>query len=148
VEEQLHRPPQIDDIKIKPHPANASGKRTRYCTYEDYTTDLPEPKRRQPPPRGGVQEPVTSVSEEPPLNDPYTKYDNAKPWTPFSTRLDFEFAQFMQAAHLKSAEVDQLVAIVRKILATPEEFSLKDGKQVRDTWTSATRRYGERVRSP
>lgn len=132
-EEQLGRPPQIDDIKIDPHPHNGAGKRTRYCAYEDYTTDLPEPKQTRPP--------SASVSEE--LESPF---DNAMPWTPFSTRIDFEFAQLMQAAQLKSSQVDDFVTMVRKILAAPQEFSLKDGKQVRDTWTSATRRYGQGVR--
>ncbi|KAJ2932117.1 hypothetical protein H1R20_g4995, partial [Candolleomyces eurysporus] len=119
-ERQLGRPPHLDDIKVVPHPH--SGRQIRYYDYDDYTTDI-----------AGSKFPKASPSS----NQPSTP-----PWAPFSTRIDFKFAEMLQDAHLNARQIDAFVSMVHEILANPKEFTLADGKHVAETWTIATKMHG------
>ncbi|RXW22756.1 hypothetical protein EST38_g3097 [Candolleomyces aberdarensis] len=119
-EHQLGRPPHLDDIKVVPHPH--SGRQTRYYDYDDYTTDI-----------AGSKFPKAS----PPSNQP-----SMPPWAPFSTRVDFKFAEMLQDAHLNARQIDAFISMVHEILACPEEFTLADGKHVAEIWTIATKMHG------
>ncbi|TEB31163.1 hypothetical protein FA13DRAFT_1629677, partial [Coprinellus micaceus] len=115
----------VDDFKIEPHPRNAAGSKTRFCAYEDYTTDLPPPKQPAP---------AATSRPKPKTTNP--------PWFPFKTRKDFEFAELMQDAGVNTKQLDAIVLLINKIVKNPEEFTFQDGQHVSDTWKAATTAHG------
>ncbi|KAF6743705.1 hypothetical protein DFP72DRAFT_113420 [Ephemerocybe angulata] len=125
-EEHLGRPPRLDDIRVEPHPRNAAGKRTRIYAYEDYTTDLPTPKR----PRGGQEAPNRSTNAE------------SKPWAPFTTRMDYDFAAMLQAAHLNEPQIKAFIAMANEIRTRPEDFTIVDEVHLKGIWAAASKKHG------
>jgi hypothetical protein len=141
-EEQLHHTPRVDNIKIVPHPRNAGRKRTQYCSYESYTTQLPKQKRKRV---DQDTDQAPSTGENVPSTEQDDSYGPDFPWTPFNSRIDFEFAQLMQSANLNESKINEFITMVFKILAAPRQFSLLDARQVKETWKSATDHYGQGV---
>lgn len=123
---QLGREPQLDDIRVETHPQNAAGKKTQFFAYDEYSSQMPKPKES------------SDTGRSKPADQP--------PWSPFRTRLDFEFADLAQSAHLNTATLDALVRLVRKIIKSPADFTFLDGKHVSQTWDAASKAYGTGVR--
>ena len=47
-----------------------------------------------------------------------------KPWLPFKTRIDFEYAEFALAAGLNARQNDTLITLIRRIVKGEAEFTL------------------------
>lgn len=77
--------PQDGDIVIEYHPH--SGKARRILSPEEFKESL----NRHPDPTGTHDE----------------------PWRPFSSREDFEFAEFAQDAKLNRKQIDSLIKLIR-----------------------------------
>ncbi|RDX39862.1 hypothetical protein OH76DRAFT_1367092 [Lentinus brumalis] len=109
----LLRPPtpwieQEDDFKIEFHPhASSTPKRYRF---EDFKK---EDEARPPPvvPR--------------------------KPWLPFSSRIDFEFAEFCAEVGLNTSQLDSVLQLVQRIVADPKQLSFRSAADVRAAWENA-----------
>ncbi len=109
----LLRPPtpwveQEDDFKIEFHPhASSTPKRYRF---EDFKK---EDEARPPP----------AVP--------------CKPWLPFSSRIDFEFAEFCAEVGLNSSQLDSVLQLVQRIVADPKQLSFRSAADVRAAWENA-----------
>ncbi|KAG1808131.1 hypothetical protein EV424DRAFT_1574699 [Suillus variegatus] len=98
----------IDDIKVEYHPS--SGIPTKVYRFEDYG-------------RGPGAPPA--VPEADPI-----------PWQPFRTRMDFEVAELAHDAGLSHEQLDRLIRLIHR--SRIELFTLKNRKDVRDTWDAAS----------
>lgn len=132
---QLGREPITDDIRVEPHPRNAAGLKTRYFAYEEYSSEMPEPATTN----------SSSGKEETGIPDPSPSDSKRPPWSPFRTRIDFEFAELMESIHPNARTLDAVVKLVRKIIKNPSEFTFVDGKHITRTWESATKAHGNGV---
>ncbi|KAG2043250.1 hypothetical protein BDR03DRAFT_1005327 [Suillus americanus] len=98
---------EIDDIKVEYHPS--SGIPTKVYHFEDYGSGP-----GAPPP----------VPEADPM-----------PWQLFRTRIDFEVAELAHDAGLSHEQLDRLIHLIHR--SRMELFTLKNRKDVRDTWDAA-----------
>ncbi|KAG1900690.1 uncharacterized protein F5891DRAFT_980264 [Suillus fuscotomentosus] len=98
----------IDNIKVEYHPN--SGRPTKVYHFEDYG-------------HGPGAPPVV------PEADP-------TPWQPFRTCIDFEVAELAHDAGLSHEQLDGLIHLIHR--SRIELFTLKNCKDVRDTWDTAS----------
>ncbi|KAJ7720432.1 hypothetical protein B0H16DRAFT_1432379 [Mycena metata] len=108
--------PKINDIKHEFHPH--SGRPLQEESLEDYlrTQSL---RRRRPP------------TEE-------------KPYAPgFRTRLDFEVAHFAQENMLNKKATNQLISLIRRCAANPEEFTTTNHADMSKQWDQASKKCTE-----
>ncbi|KAG1768576.1 hypothetical protein EV702DRAFT_1181923 [Suillus placidus] len=59
-----------------------------------------------------------------------------EPWYPFRTRIDFEVAELVLEAALTHQQMDRLFDLIRRTKS--EQFTLRNCKDVRDTWDAAS----------
>ncbi|KAG1896768.1 uncharacterized protein F5891DRAFT_1130156 [Suillus fuscotomentosus] len=97
-----------DDIQVQYHPN--SQRPTQVFQFEDYGHGL------------GAPTVVPPVEPE--------------PWYPFQTRIDFEVAELVLEAALTHQQTDQLFDLIRHTKS--EQFTLRNRKDVRDTWDMAS----------
>lgn len=109
-----HRPPALDDIKVEYH--KASGRSPEIYAFEDFTRDEPEADPQ-----------LLGLSEE--------------PWKPFSSRLDFEFAELTHEAHMNKGQVSKLLEIIRSITGDKDKFTFKTVDDVDVAWSKAQSLY-------
>ena len=102
-------PLRHDDIKTEYHPH--SGFKTTIEHFEDYGR-----KNHQ---------------EKPPL---YHK----KPWEPFRTRVDFEFAEIALSAALNKDHADMLIKLVHRCIDGQASFTLKNHTELCQMWDGAS----------
>jgi len=101
----------IDDIKVEYHPS--SGRQTEIHHFGDYKQ---------------------SNSEPVPL-------DNTTPWWPFSSRLDFEFAELVHEAALNKKQIDRLIGLFHKSSEdNSQRLSFKSHSDVQASWHAASER--------
>jgi hypothetical protein len=98
----------IDNIKVEYHPS--SGIPTKVYRFEDYGCGPGAPP---------------AVPEADPI-----------PWQPFRTHMDFEVAELAHDAGLSHEQLDQLIRLIH--CSRIELFTLKNRKDVRDTWDTAS----------
>ncbi|KAI0658337.1 hypothetical protein C8Q70DRAFT_917521 [Cubamyces menziesii] len=99
---------EADSIKVEYHPS--SGRPTQVFRFEEFNRHrIAEP----PPP--------------PP----------AKPWNPFNTRTDFEFAELTLDAGLSDQHLDALIKMIRRIVQNANDFTFNSHVDVRKTWDAA-----------
>ncbi|KAG1738055.1 hypothetical protein EDD22DRAFT_982336 [Suillus occidentalis] len=99
---------EVDDIQVRYHPN--SGCPTQVYHFEDY--------------RCGPGAPAA-----PPKVDP-------EPWRPFRTRIDFEVAELAHEAALTHEQMDRFIKLIHR--SRCELFTLRNRKDVRDTWDAAS----------
>lgn len=108
--------PKINDIKHEFHPH--SGRPLQEESLEDYLRT--ESLRRRPPPK-----------EE-------------KPYAPgFQTRLDFEVAHFAQENMLNKKATNELISLIRRCAANPEEFTIANHADMNRQWDQASKKCTE-----
>ncbi|KAH9850401.1 hypothetical protein C2E23DRAFT_735177 [Lenzites betulinus] len=61
-----------------------------------------------------------------------------RPWEPFRSRIDFEFAQFALEAALNNNQIDRLLKLIGTISTTPSDFSFKNAGDVKGAWDVAS----------
>ena len=59
------------------------------------------------------------------------------PWWPFRSRTEFEFAEFALKASLSNQEVDDLLALFRRILSGKDSFTFTRHTDIQQAWTDA-----------
>ncbi|KAG1890746.1 uncharacterized protein F5891DRAFT_1131606 [Suillus fuscotomentosus] len=97
-----------DDIQVQYHPS--SQRPTQVFQFEDYGRGL------------GAPTVVPPVEPE--------------PWYPFRTRIDFEVAELVLEAALTHQQMDRLFDLICRTKS--EQFTLRNRKDVRDTWDAAS----------
>lgn len=102
----------VDDIKVEYH--KSSGRPTVVYPFEDYKATQKE------------------VSPE---------FLNSRPWEHFGTRLNFDFAEFAQEAHLSQQHVSRLFDVVAKIMEKPADFTLRTKVDLEQAWRKAELRH-------
>ncbi|KAJ7713252.1 hypothetical protein B0H16DRAFT_1810756 [Mycena metata] len=108
--------PNINDIKHEFHPH--SGRPLQEESLEDYLRT--ESLRPRPPP-----------TEE-------------KPYAPgFRTRLDFEVAHFAQENMLNKKATNELISLIRRCAANPEEFTIANHADMNRQWDQASKKCTE-----
>jgi hypothetical protein len=103
---------EIDNIKVEYHPH--SGRADRVHHFGNYK-------------REWAAEPSTPR--------------NRKPWEPFHSRLDFEFAELALQAALSKEETGRLINLVQRAITGKEQFTLATHKEVQETWSSLEHRF-------
>ncbi|KAI0073150.1 hypothetical protein K474DRAFT_1710969 [Panus rudis PR-1116 ss-1] len=103
----------IDDIVTVYHPS--SGRERKHSRFEDF--------------KRGAQED---------LQDTYKLYEQFTPWSPFRSRVDFEFAEIVLQARLSQRETDRLISLFHRCIKGEQDFTLKNHKDVQDTWKAAS----------
>ena len=98
------------DIKVEYHP-KAKKPAKIYC-FESYNSAIPD-------------------------CEPENIAIDPEPWKPFRTRLDFELAEFIIDAHLNVPQTKQLLSLIRTCTETPNAFTIKDPKELSQTWEHA-----------
>ena len=99
---------EADSIKVEYHPS--SGRPTRVYRFEEFNRH----RATEPPPAPA-----------------------AKPWNPFNTRTDFEFAELALDAGLSNEHLDALIKMIRHIVQNANDFTLNSHVDVRQTWDAA-----------
>lgn len=117
-----NRLPIEDDFKVQSHPR--AQRRTRYHTYDSYTTSLPryDPKAFQ------------------------ARYKDRKPWAPYVKRLDFELSEWMRRTGLNRKQIDALLSIIHQIRSMPKEVTLVDSRHVLEMWDISAEQFDIGVR--
>jgi hypothetical protein len=100
--------PMLDDIKVQYH--QALGRPTKVYRFEDYK------------------------QEERKVN-PESLKDRL--WHPFSSRLEFEFAELLHDAYMSKSHISRLFDILERIKSRKEEFGLKGSDDVDNAWEKA-----------
>lgn len=106
--------PQKDDIRIEYH--EKSGRAAKMSRFEDYC----------------VREPVKVQ----PL--PYSLASDSKPWSPFKSLADFEFAEVALEAALNKTQIEKLIKITKRCINGDDVFNLVSHKEVCETWNDAS----------
>lgn len=104
---------QYDDYKTVHHPHSKLS--TTVCRFEDYSPH---------------EDTSASNKEDAPETD-------KTPWSPFRTRLDFEFAELIQECRMNKPQTDRLIKLISTALDSPEQFQLIDEEDLAKTWESA-----------
>jgi hypothetical protein len=65
-------------------------------------------------------------------------HNATKPWTPFRTRSDFEFAKIALDAALNQRQVDALLKVFRRCLKGEDSLDLKDHNELQEMWDLAS----------
>ncbi|THH17255.1 hypothetical protein EUX98_g9164 [Antrodiella citrinella] len=103
-----NRPYQPNDVKIFYHPN--SKRATKILNHEEYrrTSQTPRP---QP---------------------------DERPWRPFRSRGDFEFAELALDAGLNNPQTDAFLAYIRRLLSGTVELTLQSSADLNKVWESAS----------
>ena len=101
---------EIDDIKTEYHPH--SGRPIQIDHFEEYGLSSPK-------------EPL-----------PFHKY--GKPWYPFTTRKDFEFAEIILKSQMKEEDVNGLLQIFQDCCSPDAPFTLKSHQNIKEIWKEAS----------
>ncbi|EDR00662.1 uncharacterized protein LACBIDRAFT_313195 [Laccaria bicolor S238N-H82] len=110
---------EIDDIKTEYHPH--SGRSTQIDHFEEYGLSSPK-------------EPL-----------PFHKY--GKPWYPFTTRKDFEFAEIILKSQMKEEDVNGLLRIFQDCRSPDALFTLKSHQNIKEIWKEASHMMTPRILS-
>ncbi|KAI0073421.1 hypothetical protein K474DRAFT_1677885 [Panus rudis PR-1116 ss-1] len=79
--------------------------------------------------------------------DAFKLYEKNLPWTPFRSRADFEFSEIALHARLSQADINSLISFIRRCADGEESFTLKNAKDVKDTWEAASKQHTPFVRT-
>lgn len=103
--------PPLDAIRTEYHPhSKRPPKVVKFDDYREY-----HPQRRRLTPRNPT-----------------------KPWTPFRTRSEFEFAEIALDAALNKRQVDALLQVFRRCLEGEDTLDLKDHSELQSMWDLAS----------
>jgi len=103
--------PALDAIRTEYHlHTNLPLKVTKFEEYREHHS-----QRRRPTPRNPT-----------------------KPWTPFRTRAEFEFAKFALDAHLNKRQVDVLLKVFRRCIEGEDSMDFKDHTDLLKMWDLAS----------
>ena len=70
--------------------------------------------------------------------DPEVRKTEDNPWSPFRCRVDFEFAEVAFKAALNADQSETLIRIINDVASGRANFTLKNHKDLTDTWTQAS----------
>jgi len=113
--ENEHIPPptfQQDDIRTEYHPC--SGITTKIDHFSDFCRN-------------------TAARSEVP--------ENITPWEPFSSHIDFDFAELVLKANLMKLQTDELISLIRRTAF--EQFSVTDYDGIGKMWDAASPRHAK-----
>jgi hypothetical protein len=103
--------PDLDTIRTEYHPnSKLPPKVAKFEDYREYHS-----QHRRPTPR-----------------------NLTKPWSPFRTRAEFEFAEIALDAALNQRQVDALLKVFRRCLEGEDSLDLKDHNELQKMWDLAS----------
>lgn len=113
--------PQLHDILINHHPSTekpeAKYSFAEYCEAESETN----------------------------THDTATNTTNKRPWRPFRTQLDFEFAELFLDAHMNKTQITTMIALIHHATVSTEQFTLANGSDLDQIWEFARQIRAEGV---
>ena len=98
--------PEVDTIRVDFHPH--SGKPSEFYSFEDYG------KRS--------------------LQDDFKLPPGDKPFQPFRTRGDFEFADLALHASLSNDQTDAFIKLIHRIISGEAKFTLEGSRDLKKMW--------------
>lgn len=104
----LHEQPNIDDIRTEYHPS--SKRPTRIDAFEEF---------------GRTSTPPTSVHSR-------------RPWLPFHSKAEFEFAEVALQSAMSNKQLDALINVVHTLIKGKEAFEVKNHRDVQALWDRAS----------
>ena len=72
-------------------------------------------------------------------NNERTVLPDEKPWRPFHSREDFEFAELVHNAALNRNQIDALVKLIRQCEKSPGSFTFEGFQDVEKSWKDASK---------
>jgi hypothetical protein len=109
--DEVPQQPWLDAIKTEYHPhANKSPKVVKFEEYREYNSQRHRPTPRNP----------------------------TKPWIPFRTHAEFEFAEIALDAALNKRQVDALLKLFRRCVGGEDTLGLKDHAELTHMWELAS----------
>lgn len=102
-----------DDIKTEYHPNACRDSVIEH--FEDYGRTAPSPQYRP----------------------------GEKPWAPFRNRLDYELAELIFDCAMNSKQTNRLIALIQRCATGSEQFTIKDDKELKETWKLAGAKCAE-----
>lgn len=103
--------PKAGDIVIEYHPHSKRG--TRIISAEEYKASL-----------SYISEPTEPVDD--------------KPWHPFKSREDFEFAELVHDAALNRPQIERFIKLIRRCQDTPGSLTFQKYSDLKDSLESAS----------
>lgn len=103
--------PKRDDIRTEYH--EKSGRPEEFSSFETY-------QRR--------------TTELPPVT-------NERPWLPFHSESEFTFAEIALQAALSNKQLDNLIAVIHKLMGGQEQFAVKNHGDIEKLWSQASEDY-------
>ena len=101
----------LDTIRTEYHPHTKSPpKVVKFEEYREYYSQRRRPTARNP----------------------------TKPWSPFRTRAEFEFAEIALDAALNKRQVDALLKLFHRCIEGQDQFGLKDHTDLTEMWELAS----------
>ena len=83
--------------------------------------------------RNVVKEPVEQAAEIAAQEEPADR----EPYRPFTTRLDFEFAELMLETQMNDAQKSTLIKLIHQVQSKPADFTLQSVGHLEKTWEYA-----------
>ncbi|KAK7059887.1 hypothetical protein R3P38DRAFT_3523832 [Favolaschia claudopus] len=86
-------------------------------------------------------------SKRPPIFQSFRDYaqvtrpplpNDAEPWQPFRSRLDFEVAEFCELNMLNGEATATLLRLIRRCISAPGEFTLETRRELNELWELAS----------
>lgn len=105
--------PQRDSIKTQYHPRSDRPVKVKEDLFENYCEH----------------------DKQPELESTFNK----RPWLPFESKSDFEFAEVAQDAHLNNIHIDRLLSIFQRCLAGEDKLHIRTSKQLNQSWSQASK---------
>jgi hypothetical protein len=72
--------------------------------------------------------------------------EQAEPWRPFRTRLDFELAALLEDTNMNRKQKAAIIKLFKRGIAEPSEFTIIDENDLAKTWDGARNAHLSRVR--
>jgi len=66
---------------------------------------------------------------------------NSKPWWPFLSRTDFEFAEIALEAAMTKKQIERMINLFRQCSHGRDSFNLTNYNDARSTWEAASQRH-------
>ena len=61
-----------------------------------------------------------------------------KPWAPFMSCTDFEFAEIALASALTKDQTDSMIKLITRLVRGQDSFNITSHRDLRETWESAS----------
>uniref|UniRef100_A0A8H8CJT9 Uncharacterized protein n=1 Tax=Psilocybe cubensis TaxID=181762 RepID=A0A8H8CJT9_PSICU len=132
-----HHHPQLYDIKIKHHPR--TNEKDQHYTFAEYceldeadTSDIINQLSAAPPRSESQAHQLGQNSDSVSTNK--SESESERPWRPFRTHLDFEFAEIFLSSHMSRDKIEVMISLIHRAIKSPRDFTLENNSDLSEIW--------------